>query len=272
MLFYFISLFIGLGLGLGVGLWMAKVNRQRRIQAAEADAEAIVLDAQDRFEELMSEARERATEYEDKIWSQNEKEIGQLETRVQEKEDVYRKKRSELDRSFHKETKEIQKRSSELGELEKQASARQTAYDEKKAKLRSLKKDMIAKLQSIVGGDAEAIKTQVQENLENSFHVEAKKKAGRIEDEARANAETIAKRIISIALGRFSRASCTERGIGSVEFTTPEQKAKLCGPNDANLKIIEQACGVDLVITEDNTIAVAGFDPVRRELTTNLFE
>ncbi len=267
-----ISLFIGSLFGTGVGLWLFQIARQRRLQAAEAEAEAIVLDAKDRFEELMSEAREHATEYEDQIWSKNEKEVTQIENRVQEKEKVYRNKRSELDRSFHKDTKDLQKRAGELSEMERQAAQKQAAYDDKKAKLRTLKKNVVEKLQSIVGGDAEALKTQVYQTVENGLHIEAKKRAARIEDEARADAEGIAKRILSIVIGRFARASCTERGIGTVELESPEQKARLLGLEGANLKLLEQACGVDLVLTEDNTIAVAGYDPVRRELTTRCLE
>ncbi len=131
-----IALAAGLGTGLGVGRWLAKVARSRRLQAAEAEAEAIVLDAKDRFEEAMSEAKERVADFEEDLWSKNEKEINSLEGRVQAKEDEYRKKRSEIDRSFFKETKELQKRASALGEAEKRMQARQDSYDKTRGKIR----------------------------------------------------------------------------------------------------------------------------------------
>lgn len=268
----FIALAAGLAAGLGVGLWLAKIARQRRLQAASAEAEAIVLDAKDRFEEEMSESKERIADYEEKLWSQNEKELSALESRVQAREDDYRKKRSEIDRSFFKETKDLQRRAAELSEAEKRMVDRQNSFDSVKSKIREVRRALIVKLGEMTGEDVAALKAGILQQLENSFQVDAKKRANRIEDETRANAEPIAKRILSIALHRFMRPSCTERGIGTVELSSDDQKNKLFGPNGLHLKALEKACGVDLSITEDNTVAIAGYDPVRRELATRCLE
>lgn len=268
----FIALVVGAAAGLAVGRWLAKVARQRRLQAAEAEGEALVLDAKDRFEEAMSEAKERVADFEERLWSQNEKEVGALESRVQSKEDTYRKKRSEIDRSFFKETKELQRRSAELSDAERRMAERERGYDGIKSQIRETRLQLIDRLTAITGDDVGELKRRTLEQLEDSFQVDAKKRANRIEDEARANAEIIAKRILAIVLNRFHRPSCTERGIGTVEIASEEQKLKLLGPDGANLKALEQACGVDLSITEDNTVAIAGYDPVRRELTTRCLE
>lgn len=267
-----IALGTGSVLGLGVGLWLAKVARQRRLQSAAAEAEALILDAKDRFEEAMSEVKERVAEFEEDLWAKNEKDINSLESRVQAKEDEYRKKRSEIDRSFFKETKELQRKSSEIAEAEKRVLERQANFDGIKAKIRETRLELIAKLGVTTGQDVDELKTSLMEQLENSFQIDSKKRANRVEDEARANAETIAKRIIGIALNRFLRPSCTERGIGTVDLASEEQKNKLLGPDGSNLKALEKACGVDLAVTEDNTVAIAGYDPVRRELTTRCLE
>ncbi len=267
-----IALGVGLVAGFGVGLWLAKVARQRRLQAAEAEAEAIVLDAKDRFEEALSEAKERVADFEEELWSRNEKEVDSLESRVQAKESEYRKKRSEIDRSFFKETKELQKRAAELSEAEKRMMSRQEGCDGTRARIHEARLVLIAELARLTGEDVNAVKKRLLDDLEDSSRVESKKRANRIEDEARANAEPIAKRIIGIALNRFLRPSCTERGIGTVELAGDDQKKKLLGPDGANLRALEKACGVDLSVTEDNTVAIAGYDPVRRELTTRCLE
>lgn len=275
MVIAFSFLIFGLLTGGILGLGVARVTRRRRIQAAEAEAEAVVLDAKDRFDELMSDAKERVAEFEEKLWVQNEKDITLLESRVEAKEAEYRKKRSEADRAFHQAQKETRMQNADLVVAEKRIVERQAALDDLKTQLRELRGEKVQRLQRVSGvsaAEAEQLKQSVMTDLETSFHVEARKKASRLEDEAKANAETIAKRIIGIALNRFPRASCTERGIGSVELADADAKAKILGPDGVNLKALEKACGVDLSITEDNIVAIAGYDPVRRELTTRCLE
>ncbi len=264
--------FACIGVGVVLGMAIVSSTRKRRLQAADAEAEAIRLDAQDRLDEEMSDAKERITEYEDRLWSQNEKEISQLEARVEGRETEYRKKRSEADRTFYQDHKEIRRQSQLLDESEKRLQQRQQGFDSIRAKTKETKNQIVSALAAKTRENSEQLKTQIVAELENSFHIDARKRANRLEDEAKANAETIAKRLISIALGRFSRASCTERGIGTVELASAEQRSRLLGPEGLHLKTLETACGVDLAVTEDNTVSIAGYDPVRRELTTRCLE
>jgi len=267
-----ICLFLGLVLGaiIGRGLW--KMARRRRLQAAEAEAEALVLDARDRFEELMSEAKERSADYEEDLWQKNSKEIEQSEARVQEHEERYRKRRSELDRSFYKNNKQIQRRSTDVLENERRLEQRLKGLGSQKEKLQQIRQSLIDQLAGLTNENPSDLKAQILNRIETQAQIDSKKRAARIEEDAKANAEEVAKRVIQTALNRFLRPSCTERGIGTVELTSAEQRSHLLGPDSSHLRALEQACGVDLSITEDNTVSIAGYDPVRRELTTRCLE
>jgi ribonucrease Y len=73
--------------------------------------------------------------------------------------------------------------------------------------------------------------------------------------------------LLTMAINRFARPYCPERGIGYLNFESEEQKARMLADNQTHLRTAEKLCGVDLAYDEPhNAINVYGFDPVRREL------
>lgn len=93
------------------------------------------------------------------------------------------------------------------------------------------------------------------------------------DEETKEHAEQKAKRILDIALDRFARPYSAERGIGAVNFPDQNARRLLCDPKGENVKTIQDVCGCDIIIEpEMEMVGVAGFDPVRRELTRRVLE
>jgi ribonuclease Y len=154
----------------------------------------------------------------------------------------------------------------------KRIAAAQEGFDAQKAERAQLKAEAIARLAQQARADAQAIKAGLARELEDQFRVDAKKLEAAYEEDVRLRAEEYAKRILSVALSRFPRASCTERGIGTVEIPTDAARARLMGPGDANWKALERLVDVDLTINDHNVAQIGSYDPVKRELVTRCLE
>lgn len=258
--------------GISVGWFLYRYQRQTTIKVAEDEATEIIAEVKSQADLLMEEARERAVETEETIRNQHQKELGALQARVDEKTEEFRLRRSQGDREYNQDHRDIQKQISALAQSEKEMAEKQRQFDELKKRIEKIRGELVLRLVQVASVPAEEIKAQWAVDLEQQAHVEARRKANLIEDEARAHSETIAKRVLGIALSRFPRASSTERGIGTVPVESAEAKAKLLGKDGENMRALEVACGVDLSINENNVVQISGYDPVRRELTTRCLE
>ncbi len=265
---FIISLLLG---GLSV-LLTSRLRDKLRLRVAHEEAEDILQEARDQATQIANEAKERATQIEDDFWAQNEAELAQLQAVVSKQEESYRSKRSQADREYNQDQREIQKQMSLLAEREKKVESREQFFTEKKNQLQKLKSTFIVELQKISKEEPEEVKKRLVAAREHELQIEAKRKANIYEEEVRQEAESTAKRMIGIVLNRFARQSSLERGIGNIEVENEEQKAHLTGPEMRNFKIISEAFGVDLTIGENNMVQISGFDPVRREMTARLLE
>lgn len=272
MLLVIIGFFVGICAGSGLALFSARMHRARVLQLAQSEAERILADAKDEAEHLMDEAKLAGQEIEDEIWGRHEKELGDLETRVKTLDEEYRKKRSQGDRTYSQDTREIQKQLEAIQENESLMGRRQEKFSARKVSIQKARESLLEELQKVSGIDPMDLRNQLASLVENEIHVEAKKKAAAYEEEVRLHSEEIAKKILANALCRFPRAACTERGIGVVEIPNEDVKRRMLGPENRNLALIQELCGAELVISESNTFQIASYDPVRREVTTRLLE
>ncbi len=244
---------------------------------------ARLMDAHSEAKSLIAEAHRNAKDIKEQIEESTEATIKQLKHKT-------RKEVRRLEQSSEKLAKKIQQQEELLNEKfsgkEQQCSEHQSIVDKYEnevnkveQKLKSiegqknkLQADLIEQLVSRIQVDKETIKKELIEELIKEFESETKKISQIEEDFILAHAEKEARRLLNLALNRFIRPYCPERGIGYLNFTSDpekldEQRKRVLGPEQQRLKLVEKHCGVDLVFDEaNNSINVYGFDPVRREL------
>jgi ribonuclease Y len=152
--------------------------------------------------------------------------------------------------------------------------ARQQKLAQYEARVNQLR-DRMAALRTNLFEEAKKKSAASLDELRASIHSRIEQDARKViarnaqdfEQEAQVNAERDAKKVINLALNRFARPYCSERGIGNVNFDSPEHKARVFGPENKFVELIEKLCGVDVVYNETyQSATVMGFDPVRREL------
>lgn len=266
------SLALGLMAGVLITILFSRIGRANALARAQHEANELLTEAKETAEHLMDEAKLAADEVSDEIWAKHESEITALEERVKALDEDYRKKRSLADRTYNQDSREIQKQLQAVQEQEKRVQERQDRLDKAKAQSDRLRQALVDELQRVAGLDPDELKKQLHAQLEQQIQSDAKKKAQAIEDDVRQNAEELAKKYIVTALTRFPRAACTERGIGIVEIPNDDVKKRMLGPDGRNIEFLQELCGLEIVITENNTFQVVGYDPVRREITTRCLE
>lgn len=267
-----LSLVLGLVAGLLITILFSRIGRANALARAEHEAKELLTEAKEVAEHLMDEAKLAADEAAEEIRAKYEAEVTALEERVKALDDDYRKKRSQADRNFNQDTREVQKQMQGVQETEKRVLERQERIDKQKATNDRLRQSLVDELKRTAGIEIEILKKQLHEELEQQIQSDAKKKAQIIEDDVRANSEELAKKLIVTALTRFPRAACTERGIGIVEIPNDDVKRRMIGPDGRNIAFLQELVGLEILITDSNTFQVVGYDPVRREITTRCLE
>jgi len=196
--------------------------------------------------------------------------------------------RSEFERETHQYRQEllvqerrIEQREAALAAKQEELAAAERALAERKAALDerelgiSLREDEVAgllaeqrlQLQRIAGLTAEQAKAELLRGMENEARIEAAKLIKRIEDEALQEGNNRAKRIISLAIQRIASDHVVESTVSVVDLPNDEMKGRIIGREGRNIRALETATGVDLIVDDTpGAVLLSCFDPVRREI------
>jgi len=246
-----------LGYALGRRLW------RRERASHEAQARALLEEARKEAEILKKEAVLRAKEevLAEKARLEQEMEgrkgeVVALERRLQQKEANLEKKEESLER-----------REARLEEREGQSEARRRELERSARELEQRQAEVLRTLEKVAGMSAEEAKEELKTSLLSEARHEAAKQIREIEEEARKTADNKAKEIISLAIQRYAGEYVAERTVTAVQLPSDEMKGRIIGREGRNIRAIEAATGVDLIVDDTpETVLLSGYNPVRREV------
>lgn len=264
---------LGLALGSLAGWLFYRYWTSSMIKNAKVEAEEIIDEVKEALEIKQLEQNEKLTEIEMAMWTKSEPELMRLENRVSDLEERFAEKKETL------EAKWAQKKSENEG---KHQAVRNKEIENKKLNMVMQDKKFLIKKEQRVFVDSLLQKTntsldEVKNKIKEDFLSEVKrhilKEYDLFESDIKEKQEEIAKKILDTALDRFARSYCSERGIAPVFFPDVQSKNIVFDAKGVNVKLIQDLCGCDVIVEENNDlIGVAGFDPVRRELTRRVLE
>ncbi len=266
---FFIALVVFCGLGFGVGFFVRKKLGEARVESAEKAAEKIITEAEKKAEMLEKEAQLQAkdTLYQtkadfDKEMADKRAELQRLEKRLLQREENIDKKVEILD---SKEI-EINKKEGVLTEKEKAVKDQEKKYQE----LLSQEKARLEKIAKITSEEAKKL---LLERMESEARHDAAKRIKGIEDELREQAAKKAKEIISLAVQRYAGEYVMEKTVSLVNLPNEEMKGRIIGREGRNIRALEAATGVDLIIDDTpEAVIISGFNSVRREVARKALE
>lgn len=243
---------IGAILGMGAALLLRRLIIIREMRIAERKAARIVADADLRAKTIAQDTRQEI----DKIRAVAENES--------------RERRAELQRQENRLNQKLESAERKLENLEgreRNLNSKEKALDTARSEIEELKNKQLQRLEQISGLTSDAAKSQLLEAVETEMKQEASRRLYEWEVKIREEASTRAQGILSQAIQRSASEITGETTASAVPIPNDEMKGRLIGREGRNIRALEQATGVDLIIDDTpEAVTLSSFDPVRREI------
>lgn len=254
---------IGIVVGIIAGKFIFAVNTRKQVEDAEQQAQKIVADAHTQAETLKKEkileAKEKfvqlKSEHDKEVFERNRK-ISDIENRLKQKDLTINQKENNLDKQL-KENEVIKEN------LNRQLEV----VNQKRNELEKHQEEHIRRLEKIAGLTAEEAKNQLVESLKQEAQTRALGMQQEIIDDAKQKANKEARKIIIQTIQRTAAEQAIENAITVFNLETDEIKGQIIGREGRNIRAIEAATGVDLIVDDTpEAIVLSSFDPLRREI------
>ena len=258
-----LAVIVGCAVGVFFGSKILQKQREKKIGSAEAVVAKMKEDAEQECKQLKKEAILEAKEQDLKLRKEFESEskekrleLQKMEQRLVQKDEILNKKDANL-----------LKKNEEVEEQKRHLDAKLTEIKGLQEKVEKQHELMIAELEKIAQLSKEEAKTQIMEAVQEEARRDCAVTVRRIEEEAREEAEKKAKDIISLAIQRCCTDHASEISVSVVPLPNDDMKARIIGREGRNIRALENATGIELVIDDTPEVVIlSGFDPVRREV------
>ncbi len=263
MIEYIVLLLVGLAGGFGLGLLIKGKVAAGKIKDAEAEGARIIAAAE---REAETKRKEAVLEAKDKLYQARadfEKENREKRQEIQNQE----RRLTQKEENLEKKVDLVERRESDIVRRERELTTREKVAIEKEERFEKGLREQRQMLEKIASMTAEEAKRQLMLSMEDEAKFEAAKTIKRIEDEAKEEADKKAKNIISLAIQRYASDYVAEATVSVVNLPNDEMKGRIIGREGRNIRAIEAATGIDLIIDDTpEAVILSCYDPLRREI------
>lgn len=249
---YFILIGLVLVLGLLLGYFARQILANQQLRRTQDEAKRLLDEAIATHEEMLKKAREEAV----KVRAAAEAESRERRYELQRLERRFAQKEEKLDRKLEA----LERRERALANREKEIESLRIQLEE-------IKNKQMQKLELISGISSEEAKQELLKALEGEVREEASRLVREWEAKIRSEAEERARDILATTIQRCAADVVSETTVSIVPLPSDEMKGRLIGREGRNIRALEQATGVDLIIDDTpETVTISSFDPLRREV------
>ncbi len=243
---------LALVLGILIGYFIRQLVANREIQRTRKEAQNLLDEATTKYNELLRAAREEAVKVGNAAEAESKErrlEIQRIEKRVHQKEEALERK-----------VESVERRERDLDNKKKD-------NERVKAELQAIREKQLAKLESISGTSTEEARTLLFQELKQEVEEEALQQVRVWEAQVKEEADERVREVLATAIQRCATDVVSETTISAVPLPSDEMKGRLIGREGRNIRALEQATGVDLIIDDTpETVTISSFDPMRREV------
>jgi len=249
--------------GVLIGFFLRKKLIEGNQENIEAQGRQILENALQEAEQLKKESLLQAKEeaYKTKQEAEAELKASKLEIKDEQRR---------LDRKLDKvqdELDELKDKRDSLHIKEQQLAQRDEKITRQKKRLDELVEEQRYKLEKISGIGRDEAKQQLMVSIESEARMDAAKRLNRIENEMKLEADRKGKNILALAIARYAGDYVADKTVSMVPLPNDEMKGRIIGREGRNIRAIEAATGIDIIIDDTpEAVILSGFNPVRREI------
>jgi ribonuclease Y len=227
---------------------------QQHTELLQAEARA-----QQRLAEVESRAKERLLEAKE--------EAVRIRTQADEEARETRAQAQQTQRRLHHKEENLERRVEEVGRREQGIGARERALDELRAQLEDANQQQLRELERVASMTRQEAQGILMGQVEQDLRNEIARRVREAELAARDESERRARAIVTEAIQRVAADQTAETSVSVLPLPNEEIKGRIIGREGRNIRALQQATGIDLIIDDTpEAIVISGFDPVRREV------
>ena len=251
------------GIGFAIAFWVKGQILTQKVKAAEAEASRLLADSKRKADTLLREADLEVKDRLFKMKSDFDAETKETRSEQKKRESRLMQKEENIDRKIE----QYERKERELHRKEKTLRKREGQIERKELEYEELIDEQKQQLERISGLSADQAKELLIRAMENEARYEGARIIKKIENEAKEHADRKSKKILATAIQRYAGEYVAERTVSVVQLPSDEMKGRIIGREGRNIRAIEAATGVDLIIDDTpEAVILSGFNPVRREV------
>ena len=250
-----------------IGIFLGKMifakNTKKEVEEAEIQSKKIIEDAKTLGETLKEKKLLEAKEHFLQLKTNHDKDVQQRNQKLVEGENRLKQQQQ----AINDKTATVQKQSQENDQIKENLERQVEAYNIKRSELDRHHEEHVKRLEKVAGLSAEQAKTELMEVVKEEARTRAMAHVKDIMEEAKINASKEAKKIIIQSIQRLGSEQAIENAITVFNLESDEIKGQIIGREGRNIRALEAATGVDLIIDDTpEAIVLSCFDPLRREI------
>ncbi len=269
MMEYAVFVIVGSVVGIFIGIILRKILIESRHENLEKEGKKIIENALQESERLKKEALLQCKDQALEIRQEAEKEVRERKADIITEEKRLSGKLDQIERKIDI----LDSREMELLNKEKSFVSVEKELANRKEDLDRTIEEQRFKLEKISGISKDDAKNMLLESIESEARMEAAKALVRIENEMKIQADRKAKNILALAISRYAGDYVAEKTVSVVPLPNEEMKGRIIGREGRNIRAIEAATGIDVIIDDTpEAVILSGFNPVRREMARQALE
>jgi ribonucrease Y len=254
---------VGVFVGVFLGYFLRKRFIENHQKNIAAQGKLIVENAIIEAEQLKKEALLQCKEESYKLKQDAERELKEDRDELKDETRQLNKKRDQLKREWDN----FDRKRNEQLKIEKNLQQQELTIQDKMTEVEQLVNKQRSEMARIAGISQEDAKKMLMESLESEARMDAGKRLAKIENEMKMEADRKGKNILALAISRYAGDYVADKTVSMVPLPNDEMKGRIIGREGRNIRAIEAATGIDIIIDDTpEAVILSGFNPVRREV------